>query len=330
VNGAEVVALRTTNGRVTGAEVQVDEELVGVEARAVVNAAGPWIDELRRLETPSAGTSVVLDKGAHALVPADGEWAAALTIPQDHVRVTFAVPIYGMLLLGTTETVHEGSPSAVAVEVGDVEQILAEASVALEPSLVAPDRVRASFAGLRVLPAGTAATVSARRETVITRGPGGMLSVAGGKLTTYRLIALGVLGRLRSELGVHRFETRPWALPGAAGAPVLPGGLEPEMRANLAHLYGSLATDVVAAAADDPALLEPLHPDGPDIAAQALYAGTHEWARSADDVVRRRTTLFYRGLADERAVGRVKELLGRSPTAVRAGSGRAARRRPPS
>lgn len=328
LNSAKVVALRKTQARVTGADVRVDGDVVPVEARAVVNASGPWIDEVRRLESPSAGTSVVLDKGAHALVPADGEWAAALTIPQDEVRVTFAVPLYGMLLLGTTERVHEGDPSAVAVEPGDVEQILAEAAVALDPSLLAPERVRATFAGLRVLPAGKGESVSTRRETVITRGPGAMLSVAGGKLTTYRRIALGVLERLRADLGLHRIDTRPWPLPGAAGAAALSGRLEPAVRANLAHLYGSLAADVVAPASDDPALLEALHPEGPDIAAQALYAATDEWATSADDVIRRRTTLFYRGLAGEEVVRRVEELLARAATTGRVGSGRAARLRP--
>jgi glycerol-3-phosphate dehydrogenase len=325
LNGAEVVSLRTTSGRVSGAEVRVDGNVVSVEAGVVVNATGPWIDELRRLESGSAGTSVVLDKGAHVLVPDDGEWRAALTIPQDDVRVTFAIPFYGMLLLGTTETAHEGDPSTVAVEAGDVECMLTEAAVALDPSLVARDRVRAAFAGLRVLPAGARATVSARRETVLTRGPGRMLSVAGGKLTTYRRIALGVLERLRSDLAVHRLETRPWPLPGAAGGALFPGSLEPTVRANLAHLYGSLATDVLAPATEDPALLEPLHPDGPDLAAQALYAATDEWARSAEDVIRRRTTLFYRGLADAEVVRKVEELLGPAASPRRASSAPAGR-----
>jgi glycerol-3-phosphate dehydrogenase len=318
LNGAEVVSLRKTSGNVSGAEVRVEGGVVSVEAHAVVNAAGPWIDELRRLESTSAGTSVVLDKGAHVLVPADGEWGAALTIPQDDVRVTFAVPFYGMLLLGTTESVYEGDPSLVAVDAGDVDRMLTEAAVALDPSLVAHDRVRAAFAGLRVLPAGTRATVSARRETVVTRGPGGMLSVAGGKLTTYRRIALGVLERLRSDLAIHRLETRPWPLPGAAGGALALGSLEPRVRANLAHLYGGLAADVLAPAIEDPSLLEPLHPRGPDIAAQALYAATDEWARSPEDVVRRRTTLFYRGLLDADVVRKVEELLARAATTRRA------------
>jgi glycerol-3-phosphate dehydrogenase len=92
----------------------------------------------------------------------------------------------------------------------------------------------------------------------------------------------------------------------------LPVDLERPVRDHLSHLYGSLAADVLAPAADDRGLLEPLHPDGPDIAAQAVYAATDEWARDAEDVIRRRTTLFYRGLADAAVVRKVEELLERS------------------
>jgi glycerol-3-phosphate dehydrogenase len=314
VNGAEVVALRSARGRIAGAEVRADGEEIEVEARCVVNAAGPWVDRIRRLEDPGAGTSVRLSRGAHVLVPAPGEWGAALTIVQDEVRVTFAVPWSGMLLLGTTDTPYEGDPADVAPLPAEVEQILAEAAVALDPSLLASDRVRAAYAGLRVLPAGEGESVSARRETVFSRSPGGMLNVAGGKLTTYRRIALEALGRLRSELGLHRLDRRPWPLPGAAGLErvELPEELEPDVRAHLLHLYGSLAPEVLAPAAEDPSLLERLHPDGPDLAAQVPYALTHEWARSAEDVLRRRTTLFYRGLGSEVVRARVEGLLARA------------------
>jgi glycerol-3-phosphate dehydrogenase len=291
-----------------------------VDARAVVNAAGPWVDRVRRLEDPAAGRSVVLAKGVHALVSADAPWEAALTIPQDRLRVTFAVPFYGMLLLGTTDEPHDGEPSEVAVEATDVDQVVSEAAVAVEPSLVAAERVRATFAGLRVLPAATRDSVSARRETVLSRGRGGMLSVAGGKLTTYRRIALGTLERLRSELGLHRIDQRPWPLPGVGDASSLqlPADLDPALRNHLLHLYGSLATQVLAPALDDPTLLEPIHPEGPDIAVQALYAATNEWAVTPEDVLRRRTTVFYRGLADEDARRRVEELLARASAAATA------------
>ena len=310
LNRAEVVALRSTEGRISGADVRADGQTLAVRARVVVNATGPWVDHLRRLEQPSVGTSVRLSKGVHVLVPGGEGWSAALTIPQDDVRVTFAVPWYGMLLLGTTDEMFDGDPADVAVEPADVEQILAEAAVALGPELVAPSLVRASYAGLRVLPAGPGESVNARRETVYSIGPGGMLSVAGGKLTTYRRIALEVLERLRPALGLHRLDTKPWPLPGADGPdPVLPGDLEPEVRAHLLHLYGSRAADVLAPARDDPSLLERLHPAGPDIAAQAVYAATHEWAHDAGDVLRRRTTVALRGLADDDVRARVGELL---------------------
>jgi glycerol-3-phosphate dehydrogenase len=312
LNRAEVTALRTAGGRVTGAEVAADGETVEIEAKAVVNASGPWVDHVRRLEDPGAGTSVRLSKGVHVLVPGGEGWSAALTIPQDDVRVTFAVPWYGLLLLGTTDTDYEGDPGAVDVEPEDVEQVLQEAA----PAGVGAAPVRASYAGLRVLPAGPGGSVSARRETVYSVGPGGMVSVAGGKLTTYRRIALEVLERARPALGLPRLDRRPWPLPGAVGldAVRLPGGLDEDVRAHLLHLYGSRAADVVAPASEDPSLLERLHPDGPDIAAQARYAFEREWATTVDDVLRRRTTVTLRGLADEGTRARVEALLAtRSP-----------------
>jgi len=311
LNRAEVVALRKLDGRVVGAEVRVDGSEVAVNARLVVNAAGPWVDRVRRLEDPQAGTSVRLSRGAHVLVPGGAGWHAALTLPQDEVRVTFAVPWSGMLLLGTTEAPYDGDPADVGAAPADAEQILREAAHALAPQTLDRSLVRAVYAGLRVLPAGEGEVVSARRETVFTLGPGGMLSVAGGKLTTYRRIALEVLDRLRSDLGLRKVDKRPWPLPGATGleSVTLPGALAADERSHLLHLYGSLAAEVLAPVRGEPALLERLSADGPDIAAQVRYAATHEWASTVEDVVRRRTTLFYRGLDDEATRAAVAELL---------------------
>lgn len=311
LNYAEVVALRGGEG----AEVVVAGHAVQVRAKAVVNASGAWVDRVRRLEDPTAAGSIRLSKGVHALVDLEHAWSGALTIPHDKVRVSFAVPWYGMLLLGTTDTLHDDEPDGIAVEEADIDQVLAEASAALAPGLVRRERVRAVFAGLRVLPGGDGATASARRETVYMRGPSGMLSVAGGKLTTYRRIALDALEHLRADLGLHRIDRRPRPLPGAAALERVsfPDDLPPPVRSHLLHLYGSLAPEVLAPAADDPTLLEPLRPDGPDLAAQALYARTHEWAVSAEDVLRRRTTVWLRGESNE-ARERVTELIGGSLT----------------
>jgi glycerol-3-phosphate dehydrogenase len=282
LNYAEVVGLRAGEG----AEVVCDDRALTVRAAAVVNAAGPWVDRVRRLEDPLARSSVRLSKGVHVLVDGGGDWGAALTIPHDRTRVSFAVPWEGMLLLGTTDTPHEGEPEAAAVTDADCEQVLREAG----RGVAGLGPVRATLCGLRVLPRGAGGTAAARRETVISTGPAGMVSVAGGKLTTYRRIALDALERA----GVRGLSRRARPLPGAFGLERIswPVELDPATRAHLLHLYGSLAVDVLAPAREDPGLLEALVPGRPDLRAQAAYARSHEWAVTDEDVLRRRTTAW--------------------------------------
>jgi glycerol-3-phosphate dehydrogenase len=281
LNYAEVVALRPD-----GAEIAVDGQTVVVRAAGVINATGPWVDHLRRLEDPRAKPSVRLSKGVHAVVDTAGAWDAALTISHDKVRVTFAVPWEGKLLLGTTDTLFDGEPETARVTDDEVRQVLDEAAVAVDG--IGP--VLATFCGLRVLPGGDGATASAKRETVYSTGPSGMVSVAGGKLTTYRQIALEAL----DELGVRGLSTKPRPLPGATGLERIawPVELDRTTRNHLLHLYGSLAVDVLAPAAEDPSLLEPLVTGRPDLRAQDAYAREHEWALTDEDVLRRRTTAW--------------------------------------
>jgi len=313
VNGATVSALRLVGGRVRGADVVADGRTIALSARTVVNAAGPWVDEIRRLADDRAEPSIRLSKGAHVLLSADSAWSAALTIPHDKVRVSFAVPWEGMLLLGTTDNLHHGGPDSVVVEESDIAHVLAEAAVALDEPVIRPERIRAVFAGLRVLPQQSGReTARARRETVHSRDGSGLLTVAGGKLTTYRRIALDTLDRLRADLGLHRIDRQPWPLPGAAGLDrvSLPVEVDPALRTHLLGLYGSLASEVLEPALGDPTLLEPLTPGAPDIAAQAVYAAEREWARTPEDILRRRTTLALRGLADAELTRRIEQLIG--------------------
>ena len=283
VNYAEVVGLQPV-------EVIADGQTFAVRAKAVVNAAGPWVDRVRRLEDPKARASMRLSKGVHVVVDGGEDWHAALTIPHDKVRVSFAVPWEGMLLLGTTDTEHDGEPEALAVTEADVAQVLAEAAVAVDG--LGP--ARATYCGLRVLPGGDGATANAKRETVFSTGPSGMVSVAGGKLTTYRRIALDAL----DHLGVRGLSKRPRPLPGATGLDRIewPVELDTATRAHLLHLYGSLAVDVLRPAADDESLLEPIVPGRPDLRAQERYAREHEWAQTDEDILRRRTTAWLAGV----------------------------------
>jgi glycerol-3-phosphate dehydrogenase len=139
----------------------------------------------------------------------------------------------------------------------------------------------------------------------LTRGPLDMVSVAGGKLTTYRVIARAVL----HELG-HRVPAAAVALPGAADPAAVAAqlDLDPPLALHLARTYGALAPEVLSVSDD----LRPLAPGAPEIAAQVVYAREREWAVDADDVLRRRTTLALRGLATPAVRAEVEALLDRA------------------
>ena len=185
-------------------------------ATCVVNATGPWVDDLRRMADPAAPRSLRFAKGAHLIVRLDEPWEAALTTPLEGGRVQFANPWEGALLVGTTDEPFEGDPRDLEVTAADIEQIVRESRASIEPGVVEHDRILSSFAGVRVLPQGEGETPSARRETVFERGESGMLSIAGGKFTTFRRIALDALERLRGDLGLRALDRAPVPLPGAA------------------------------------------------------------------------------------------------------------------
>ena len=248
--------------RVSGRELALD-------AGAIVNAAGPWVDAVRRLEDPAAAPSVRLSKGAHLLLEADRPWAAAVTSVLDDGRVAFAIPWQGLLMLGTTDTPYDGDPADVACDADDEAQILAEAAIALD---LDPVRIRARFAGLRVLPLGDGATSGARRETVVTRGPRGMVSVAGGKLTTWlaigdRVAAMAVPGFAPVPAGPVPSAVDPigFAAELAMRFPAVPDA----ERVRLLRRYGRAATAILAGESE------------------AAHAVAREWAVGPDDIARR-------------------------------------------
>jgi glycerol-3-phosphate dehydrogenase len=213
-----------------------------------------------------------------------------------------------MLLVGTTDAPFEGDPRDAYPSAVEERQILEEVGFAVD---LPADAIRARFAGVRVLPVGVADTTRARRETVLSRGRLGMLSVAGGKLTTYRRIALAVLHALRSDLELHRIDRLPRPLPGAADPEVAADALRrrhpelpPPLAVRLARTYGTLSEEVLAAGP-----LEPLADGVVETEAEVLYAREREWARTTDDVVRRRMTLALTGRDSPAVRHRVEALL---------------------
>ncbi|GGV25143.1 glycerol-3-phosphate dehydrogenase/oxidase [Streptomyces spectabilis] len=332
LNHAEVTGLRFSNGRVTGADLkdrQSGDEF-GVSARLVLNATGPWVDHLRKMEDPNAAPSIRLSKGAHLVLKRTAPWKAALATPIDKYRITFALPWEDMLLLGTTDEEYEGDPRDVSVTEQDTAQILDEAAFSIRDQQLSRDLITYSFAGLRVLPGGPGDTSKAKRETVVTEGRGGMLSIAGGKWTTFRHIGRTIMKKLESLPGhplgddYEPISTLPkkLPLPGIANPRAVahrllvdgpaPGPrMAPDTARHLATHYGSLSFDIARLANENPELAERVHPDAPEIWAQVVYARDNEWAETADDVLRRRTTLTIRGLATDEIRGKVEDLLGK-------------------
>jgi glycerol-3-phosphate dehydrogenase len=313
----EVQALRLAGGRVAGAECAdvLGGARLSVDATCVVNATGPWVDELRRMADPAAPRSLRFAKGVHLVVRLEEPWGAALTTPLEDGRVQFANPWEGALLVGTTDEPYEGDPRSLEVTDADVEQIVRESRASIEPGIVERDRILSSFSGVRVLPQGEGETPSARRETVFERGADGMLSIAGGKFTTFRRIALDALERLRGDLGLRTLERAPVPLPGAADPEAVRERLlrehpllSPSGAHHLSRFHGSDALELLAPAREDPSLLEPLAPGAPEVGAQVRWACEREWALTADDVLARRTTLGSLGRAED-ARARVEELL---------------------
>ena len=203
LNHAEVTGLRFTRGRVTRRRAARPHRRHRVrrDARLVLNATGPWVDHLRRMEDPNAAPSIRLSKGAHLVLKRTAPWKAALATPIDKYRITFALPWEDMLLLGTTDEEYEGDPADVAVTEKDIAQILDEAAFSIRDQQLSRDLITYSFAGLRVLPGGPGDTSKAKRETVVTEGRGGMLSVAGGKWTTFRHIGRTVMKQAGGAAG---------------------------------------------------------------------------------------------------------------------------------
>lgn len=317
ISYVRAVDLEWLGGRVAGVLLDCGEaERVAVRARVVVNATGPWVDEIRALEDPLGAPLVRLSRGTHVVLPLDEESDTGVASSRDNSRTTFAVPFHGMLLLGVTDTPYEGAPGEVAPTHDDVDALFEDASRFVAPELLGHDRVRYAFAGLRVLPFRDGDTRHLPREHLIATGPGGMISVAGGKLTTHRVIAIDVLRRLPADLRPKRIRASAEPLPGAGMLPHdgLLVEVDRDVADHLLHLYGSEAGALLDYREVEPMALERIDPAGPDVWAQVLFAVEHEWALTVEDVVKRRTTLALRGLDTPSTRGRVAAVLAAAPS----------------
>jgi glycerol-3-phosphate dehydrogenase len=302
LNHAEVRQLRRAGSHITGAHVVdgITGKEVDITARAVVNATGPWSDSIRRMADAHASTALRGTKGVHVSVPRDrvGNREALTILSVIDGRVMFVLPAGAFTIVGTTDTDYGGPIDDVRASRADVEYLLRSANAYFPSAQLEPADVVAAWAGIRPLVAdGGAEPSSTSREHSIAWTAPGLLTVTGGKLTTYRSMAASVVDQVSRALGSA-----------ARGAPTheapLPGGemqsfdeeiqLASAQIGNLAlaehlvRMHGTAWRAVWDIAAKNHALATPLVPPLPYIGAELHYAVEHEMALTLGDLLIRR------------------------------------------
>lgn len=320
-NRVEVTGLTRHAGRLTGAKLRdrVSGREFAVRARAVVNATGPGSDVLRRMEDAQATDRIAASRGTHLAL--DGCWApagAGLLVPRtSDDRVLFLLPWQGGTLAGTTDVAAVATDAPEPTD-AEIDYLLGQLGEWLQPAPTRAD-IRAQWAGLRPLIAEqTTSTARIVREHHVEVGPAGLVSIAGGKWTTYRLMAEETVDRVIETAGLDATgpcRTRALPLLGAEG--YHPGlvrelaarhGLDDDVARYLARAYGGQAEQVLQQAGADGH--ERLLAGHPYLLAEVAWARDQEMALSVEDVLARRLRLAFIDTAAATAVrSRVQALL---------------------
>jgi glycerol-3-phosphate dehydrogenase len=301
LNGAEVTEVLSAAGKATGvAFVEEDSgERMEVSADHVVNATGVFADQVRPEEllgeedvpriSPSRGTHLLIDQKDLPM------GKAACIVPAGEGRMIFSLPWYGRTLIGTTDNDFEGDIVHPRPAEGDIAYLLQAVNDFFGTSLGESDLVGA-YAGVRPLisTGDPRKSVDISRKAELYETSSGMLTITGGKLTTWRRMAKQTVDRLVEREGreapchTHEIPLGMQARPADLEAPE---GVGEEATEQLAFRYGHAARKVLQIARKEPKLARPIAPGRPDLLAEVVLAARHEQARSVADVLLRRTRL---------------------------------------
>ncbi|MGI8522832.1 MAG: glycerol-3-phosphate dehydrogenase/oxidase [Nocardioides sp.] len=291
-----------------------------IRARVVVNAAGVWTDDLQDLLGGRGALRVQASKGIHLVVPRDRIRSESGVITRTETSVLFVIPWGRHWIIGTTDTEWDLDKAHPAASRADIDYLLAQVNTILREPLDHDD-VEGVYAGLRPLAAGESEPTSriSREHTVVTPVPG-LVMIAGGKLTTYRVMGRDAVDAARPTLAAHQVSVRDSITERVplAGAPGFEArsnqrvllarraGLHVARIDHLLGRYGGLVDEVLDLLAARPELAEPLPGADDYLAGEVVHAVTHEGARHLDDVLTRRTRIsietFDRGVACARVV----------------------------
>ncbi len=312
VNHARVQHLRMSDGRVTGCSVVdlIEDRTVEVSARLIVNATGVWTGGVLAEAGLEAEFSLIPSKGIHILLSAERlPIEGATFLRATNGKRGLAMRRLGYVYVGTTDDEYGGSLDRPRATRSDVDEVLDMVSDCFPEQHLGYDDVLATWAGVRPLirEAGKS-TRDTSREDAVWVSPPGLITVAGGKLTTYRQMARRVLELADPDLGPapgppDRTATVP--LPGAVVGPaglaayhaersrdLIEAGVEPAVVERLCWLYGNQLDDLLAFGAEDPSWLEPLHPEVPALRGEVRLAMEREMALTLVDFMDRRAALL--------------------------------------
>ena len=305
-NYSPVTGIRIEDGQVRSVEFtdRVTGKLETASAPVVVNAAGPWVDRVLASANAPMPRLMGGTKGSHIVVgPFEGSPRDAFYVEAAaDGRPIFIIPWNGQYLIGTTDIRYDDDPAAATASAAEVEYLLRETNRVFPGAGLTIDNIHFAYAGIRPLPwrsKGPESAITRRHIIRRHRKAKGLLSVIGGKLTTYRHLAEQVTDQAMKSLGrqVAACITSTEMLPGAAGRDEADeklqtaGSFSDRGRQRLLQIYGGRALEIFTLTADDPSLLEPLDPEGSLLAAEIAFCIRQEYARTLVDLLHRRTML---------------------------------------
>ena len=321
-SSTEVVDLLRDGDRVTGAVLRDADSgaTCEVRARVVLNCTGVWTDDVQRLSGDKGRFRVRASKGVHLLVPRDRINSDTGLILRTPRSVLFVIPWGSRWIIGTTDTDWDLDRAHPAASSTDIDYLLGQVNGVLSSAITRADVVGV-YAGLRPLLAGESEETSQlSREHAVARSVPGLVTVAGGKYTTYRIMARDAVDACVEDLDrpVPPSVTDQVPLLGADGYAALVNrhvviaeelGVPSWRLRGLLDRYGSLVHEVLAPASREPELLQPVTGAPEYLAAEVRYAATHEGALHLDDVLTRRTRISietsHRGTESARAVAKL-------------------------
>ena len=276
-------------------DTQSGEELV-IQASNLINATGVWADQIRpdELQREADLPRIAPSRGTHVLVaPADLPLRAGAIVPAGEGRSIFALPWLGRSLLGTTDNNYEGPLDHVMPSGEDIDYLLAATNSFFDTTLGRED-LAGAYAGVRPLISSgdTRKSVDISRKAELYETSSGLITITGGKLTTWRRMAKMAVDRLVERDGREapcRTQEIPLGQPVDSASLTRVEGVPEASYELLAHRYGYAAGDVLAVAGESPELAAPIVSDLPDLLAEAPFSARHEQARSVGDVLLRRT-----------------------------------------